>query len=56
MLLSAASLWEIALKVRAGKLALPERWEFFHEHLAALGVRSVLPIEARHVFGLIRNG
>jgi PIN domain nuclease of toxin-antitoxin system len=44
-------LWEIALKVRAGKLALPQRWEFLHEHLTALGVRSVLPIEARHVFG-----
>ncbi len=54
LLLSAASLWEIALKVRAGKLDLPERWEFFHEHMAALGIGSVLPVEARHVFGLFQ--
>ncbi len=54
LVLSAASLWEIALKVRAGKLDLPERWEFFHEHMTALGIRSVLPIEARHVFGLFQ--
>jgi PIN domain nuclease of toxin-antitoxin system len=54
LLVSAASLREIALKVRAGKLAFPQRWEFFHEHLTALGVRSVLRIEARHVFGLFQ--
>ncbi len=52
LLLSVASLWEIALKVSAGKLQLPASWEFFHEHMTALGIRSVLPIEARHVFGL----
>ena len=40
-LLSAASLWEIALKLRAGKLDLPERWEFFQEHMTALRIGSV---------------
>ena len=54
LILSAASLWEIALKVRAGKLELPERSEFLQEHLTALGVRSILPIEARHVYGLFQ--
>ena len=54
LLLSAASLWEIALKVRAGKLELPEDWEFFHQHMSALDIRSVLPVEARHVFRLFR--
>lgn len=52
LLLSAASLWEIALKVRAGKLDLPERWQFFYEHMSALGIQVVLPVESRHVFGL----
>ena len=36
----------------AGKLELPRRWEFFHEHMTALRIERVLPIEARHVFGL----
>ena len=52
LILSAASVWEIALKVRAGKLALPEQPEFFREHMAKLGITKVLGIEARHVFGL----
>ena len=52
LLLSAASLWEIALKLRAGKLELPERWQFFYEHMSALGIQAVLPVESRHVFGL----
>ena len=46
--LSAASLWEIALKVRAGKLRLPETAEFFVEHMAALGVQP-LAVEVSHV-------
>jgi len=52
LLLSAASLWEIALKVRAGKLALPEEPEFFREHMTKLGIAGVAPIEARHVYGV----
>jgi len=40
------------VKVRTGKLELPESREFFHEHMTALGIESVLPVEARHVFGL----
>ena len=54
LLLSAASLWEIALKVRAGKTRLPEQAEFFYQQMAALGIRAVLPIDARHVFDLFR--
>ena len=50
LLLSAASLWEIALKVRSGKLRLPETREFFKEHLGRLGIAGVLAVEAVHVF------
>ena len=50
LLLSAASLWEIALYVRSGKLKLPETREFFKEHLRRLGIDSVLAVEAVHVF------
>ena len=52
LLLSVASLWEIALKVRTGKLELPETADFFHRHMALLGIDAVLAIEARHVFAL----
>jgi len=52
LVLSVVSLWEIALKARAGKLSLPERSEFFREHMRQLGIGRVLSVEARHVFGL----
>ena len=54
LLLSAVSLWEIALKVRAGKLELPEEWEFFHEQMTLLRIGGVLSVEAGHVFRLFR--
>ena len=50
LILSAVSLWEIALKMRAGKLRAPERAEFFRDHMSRLGVEKVLPVYASHVF------
>ena len=53
--LSVASLWEIVLKVRAGKLVLPQRADFFQAHMGQLGIERVLPVETAHVladFGL----
>ena len=50
LVLSAVCLWEIALKTRAGKLSLPERGEFFRDHMSRLGVEKVLPVYASHVF------
>ncbi len=50
LILSAVSLWEIALKMRAGKLGVPERAEFFRDHMSRLGVEKVLPVYASHVF------
>ena len=51
LLLSAASLWEIGLKIRAGKLKLPETGEYFTRHLSALGARA-LAVEVSHVLGV----
>ena len=50
LILSAVSLLEIALKMRAGKLGVPERAEFFRDHMSRLGVEKVLPVYASHVF------
>jgi len=48
VLLSAASLWEIALKVRMGKLPLPQPADrYLREHLSRNAI-EVLPVEATH--------
>lgn len=47
--LSVASLWEIVLNARAGKVLLPARTDFFQAHIAQLGIDRVLPVEAPHV-------
>jgi PIN domain nuclease of toxin-antitoxin system len=52
LLLSAVSIWEIALKARAGKLEIPEEKSFFQEQMGLLGIRSVLAIDATHIFEL----
>ena len=52
LLLSAASLWEIVLKVQAGKLTIPEEPSFIPGHMAGLGVRC-LGVEADHVVALL---
>jgi PIN domain nuclease of toxin-antitoxin system len=49
LLLSAVSIWEIALKARAGKLEIPEEKSFFQEQMGLLGVQFVLAVEASHV-------
>ncbi|MFB3777441.1 MAG: type II toxin-antitoxin system VapC family toxin [Bryobacteraceae bacterium] len=52
LLLSAASLWEIALKVQAGKLRLPEERAFFTDQMASLGVECLV-VAADHVLALL---
>ena len=52
LLLSAVSIWEIALKARAGKLEIPEEKSFFQEQMGLLGIQFVLAVEASHVFEL----
>ncbi|MBZ2181004.1 MAG: type II toxin-antitoxin system VapC family toxin [Acidobacteriota bacterium] len=50
---SVTSLWEIALKVQFGKLDLPVSPSFYREHLQRFHA-SLLPVEARHTFELMR--
>ncbi|MEO8096456.1 MAG: type II toxin-antitoxin system VapC family toxin [Acidobacteriota bacterium] len=48
---SAISLWEIAVKVRIGKLPLPSNRTFYLRHLEALQAR-LLAVEIRHSFAM----
>lgn len=48
--ISVASIWEIRLKVQAGKLRLPMESEYLESNLRKLGVRSYLSIELFHVY------
>jgi len=46
---SVASIWEIMLKVQAGRLNLPAEDDFLSRHLQALGVKQYLPVSLAHV-------
>lgn len=53
--LSSVSLWEIAIKVNAGKLELPKDANFFRTQMAKFHIEKVLPVDAAHAlahFGL----
>jgi len=55
--LSAISLWEIAIKVGAGKLDLPKNADYLRTHMNLLRIGRVVPVEAAHAladFGLPR--
>jgi PIN domain nuclease of toxin-antitoxin system len=48
ILVSPATLWEIAIMIRLGKYALPEAYEPFIEAQFAVNEFSLLPIVPRH--------
>ncbi|HEY7895242.1 MAG TPA: type II toxin-antitoxin system VapC family toxin [Gemmatimonadaceae bacterium] len=48
LVLSAASAWEIAIKVALGKLTLPETPESYIPRLMARTAVTALPVHARH--------
>jgi PIN domain nuclease of toxin-antitoxin system len=52
LLLSAASLWEIALKVRIGKLPLPRPADRYLREQLLRNAIEVLPVGASHVLRL----
>jgi len=52
LLLSAASLWEIALKVRIGKLPLPRPTDRYLREQLSRNAIEVLPVGASHVLRL----
>ena len=51
--LSAASLWEIAIKFRLGKLGLTTELDALPELLEDLGVR-IVPIDERHALAAVK--
>jgi PIN domain nuclease of toxin-antitoxin system len=52
---SVASLWELELKIQAGKLTLPNSAPvFLGEHLRSVGVTTYLPIGLFHIHQLSR--
>jgi PIN domain nuclease of toxin-antitoxin system len=53
LLLSAVSLWEIAVKAHAGQLDIPMDKSYYVEHMGLLGIQAVLPVEARHIYRLL---
>ena len=53
LLFSTASIWEIQLKRRAGKLTLPDEPGFLPQHLRRLGVQEVLAIVPEHAYRIL---
>jgi len=53
LLFSAASIWEIQLKRRAGKLVLPDQPGFLQQHILNLGVQQVLSITPDHAYRVL---
>ena len=53
LLFSAASIWEIQLKRRAGKLTLPGHPGFLQQHILRLGVQEVLSITPEHAYRVL---
>jgi PIN domain nuclease of toxin-antitoxin system len=49
LLLSIASLWEIAIKISIGRLALAEPYETFIPEQLVLNDIAILPIEFKHL-------
>ena len=47
--ISTITIWEIATKIRIGKLDLPTNPEFYKMHIQALGAR-VMPVDISHSF------
>ena len=53
LLFSAASIWEIQLKRRSGKLTLPAEPGFLQQHILRLGVQEVLSITPDHAYRVL---
>jgi PIN domain nuclease of toxin-antitoxin system len=47
---SVASIWEIRLKIQAGKLKVPMEPEFLESNLRKLGLKAYVPVELFHVY------
>jgi len=54
LVVSTASLWEIALKIHARKLHLPATPKYFDTHMANIGVSRVLSISPIHIYATLK--
>jgi PIN domain nuclease of toxin-antitoxin system len=54
LVVSAASLWEIAIKVNTGKLKLPATSEYFDNYLTRIGVKRVISISVAHTYATLQ--
>jgi PIN domain nuclease of toxin-antitoxin system len=54
LLLSVASIWEVAIKVRLDRLPIPEPLEKFIPDQLQLNRTHLLPIDLRHTFAVAR--
>lgn len=54
LLLSTASIWEMAIKVRLGRLPIPEPLDTFVPAQLRINQIQVLPIELRHTYEVAR--
>jgi len=50
LFVSVASLLEIVLKKKAGKLALAATADYFQSNMSQLGVGEILPVQPAHVY------
>jgi PIN domain nuclease of toxin-antitoxin system len=53
LVFSTASIWEIQLKRRAGRLTLPSQPGFLQLHILRLGVQEVLSITPEHAYRVL---
>jgi PIN domain nuclease of toxin-antitoxin system len=52
--ISTTSLWEIAIKVQAGKLDVSVGREYFETYMNDSGVQRILPVTPSHVYSLLK--
>ncbi|HYH79180.1 MAG TPA: type II toxin-antitoxin system VapC family toxin [Longimicrobium sp.] len=53
-LLSIASVWEIAIKVKQGRLAIPQPLDVFIPHQLQANKIGLLPVELQHTYEIAR--
>jgi PIN domain nuclease of toxin-antitoxin system len=52
--ISVVSLWEMALKIKLGKLQMPEPFDQYVLHQIQINRMEVLPVHAPHIFETLR--
>jgi len=53
LVVSAASLWETALKIESGKLDVPMTSDYVDGHMSDIGISRVLDISPTHIYTML---